>query len=73
MKTLDKILVILASYMFVFSIAMIVIFCIKDAVPDTLITCTLGSGSIEAIVMAWITVAKKKYDKSEVDNDEMVD
>lgn len=73
MKTLDKILVILASYMFVFSIAMIVIFCIKDSVPDTLITCTLGSGSIEAIVMAWITVTKKKYDKSEVDNDEMVD
>lgn len=72
MKTLDKILVILASYMLVFSIAMIVIFCIKDSVPDTLITCTLGSGSVEAIVMAWITVTKKKYG-SEVDNDEMVD
>ena len=38
--------------------AMTVIFCVKDAVPDTLIQYTLGAGGVEALLLAGIKVSK---------------
>lgn len=38
--------------------AMTVIFCVKDAVPDTLIQYTLGAGGVEALLLAGIKISK---------------
>lgn len=60
MKTLDKVLMILGIFLGLFVICMIVLFCIFQSVPDVLIQCVLGSSSIELLLMAWITITKKK-------------
>lgn len=60
LRTLDKILIILGAFVFAFVVAMIVLFCIFQAVPDTLIVAVLGSGSTEAILCCIITCLKKK-------------
>ena len=41
-----------------FITAMTVIFCIKGAVPDTLIQYTLGAGGVEALLLAGIKMSK---------------
>lgn len=60
MKTLDRVLIILGIFLGLFIITMIVLFCVFQQIPDTLVQCVLGSSSIELFVMAWITVVKKK-------------
>ena len=47
MKTSNIILVVLGIFTAIFIAAMAVIFCVKDAVPDTLIQYTLGAGGAE--------------------------
>ncbi|MCD8108447.1 MAG: hypothetical protein LUE20_10895 [Oscillospiraceae bacterium] len=56
--TTDRILIILGGFMGIFTIAMIVTFYIKDAVPDTLITCVMGCSGVEGILTAAITISK---------------
>lgn len=69
MKTLDKILIIISIFLGLFIITMIVLFCVFQSVPDTLIQYVLGSSAIELILTAWITVTKKKMGiKNEDDN-----
>ena len=58
MKTSNLILVILGIFILAFIITMIVIFCVKDSVPDTLIQYTLGAGGVEALLLALIKVSK---------------
>lgn len=67
-KTLDKVLIWLAIFLFLFIVSMIVIFCIFQSIPDTLVTCVLSGGAIEVIVTAWITTTKEKQRGR--DNDE---
>ena len=43
--------------MLVFIIAMIIIFCVKGTVPDTLIEKVLGVGGVVEVMTAAITVA----------------
>ncbi|MCD7805250.1 MAG: hypothetical protein LUH03_08940 [Oscillospiraceae bacterium] len=57
--TIDKILIILGGFMGLFTIAMIVTFYIKDAVPDTLITCVMGCSGVEGVLTAAITISKQ--------------
>ncbi|MCD7732101.1 MAG: hypothetical protein LUH56_01485 [Oscillospiraceae bacterium] len=57
--TTDKILIILGGFMGLFTIAMIVTFYIKDAVPDTLITCVMGCSGVEGVLTAAITISKQ--------------
>ena len=66
MKTRNKILLATAIYLLVFSIAMIVIFCCKGSVPDTLITCTLGVGGVVDVMT---TVGACKSFKEERSNE----
>ncbi len=56
--TIDKILLILGGFMGLFTIAMIVTFYTKDAVPDTLITCVMGCGGVEGVLTTAITISK---------------
>lgn len=58
MNTSNKVLCILSIFLLVFIVTMTVIFCVKGAVPDTLIQYTLGAGGIEALMLAAIKVSK---------------
>lgn len=57
MKTRNKILIIVSIFLLVFIIAMIIIFCVKGTVPDTLIEKVLGVGGVVDVMTAVITVA----------------
>ena len=58
MKTSNLILALLGLFLLGFIAAMPVIFCVKGAVPDTLIQYTLGAGGVEALLLAGIKVSK---------------
>ena len=58
MKTSNLILAVMGVFLLAFIAAMAVIFCVKDAVPDTLIQYTLGAGGVEALLLAGIKVSK---------------
>lgn len=53
-----KVLILLAVFLLAFIVCMIVIFCVKGAVPDTLIQYTMGAGGVEAVVLAGIKISK---------------
>ena len=58
MKTANRVLLCMGLFIFAFIVTMIVTFWIKGAVPDTLITYTLGAGGIEALALAGIKISK---------------
>lgn len=58
MSTSNRILIILGVFTLTFIVSMIVIFCAKDSVPDTLIQCVLGAGGVEASALAVIKAVK---------------
>ena len=57
MKTRNKILIIVSIFLLVFIVAMVIIFCVKGTVPDTLIEKVLGVGGVVDVMTAAITVA----------------
>ena len=61
LTTLDKILIGCASFLLIFTIAMIVIFCCFQSVPDTLITAVYGCLGSEVLLTFFIWYIKKKY------------
>lgn len=58
MKTSKLVLCLLGAFLTVFITAMTVIFCVRGAVPDTLIQYTLGAGGVEALVLACIKISR---------------
>lgn len=62
-KTLTVILLAVGVFDVAFIIAMIVIFCIKGAVPDVLIQSVLGASGVEAFVSAAIQIVKIIFEK----------
>jgi cytochrome c biogenesis protein CcdA len=61
MNTIDKILVFLAGFFISFTISMIVIFCIFQSIPDTLVQSVFGVLGGEIILTFAIWWIKKKY------------
>lgn len=57
-KTSNIVLALLGLFLLAFIVTMIVIFCVKGSVPDTLIQYTMGAGGLEALVLAGIKVSK---------------
>lgn len=57
MKTSNIILLALGGFALAFITAMTIVFCVKGAVPDTLIQYTLGVGGLEAFLLAGIKVS----------------
>jgi hypothetical protein len=57
-KTSTIILAVMGLFLLAFIAAMTVIFCVKGAVPDTLIQYTLGAGGVEALLLAGIKISK---------------
>lgn len=64
-KFLDKVLIAIALFLLLFIITMIVIFCIKDSVPDTLIISVFGATTGEVSVCGWIKTVKERKEKNE--------
>lgn len=60
LKTLDKVLIVLGTFMVAFVIAMIVTYWKFESVPDALIVGVMGSGSSEAILCCIIQCVNKK-------------
>lgn len=58
MKTSNIILTLLGVFLLAFIVVMTMIFCVKGAVPDTLIQYTLGAGGVEAMLLAGIKISK---------------
>lgn len=61
MNTIDKILIGCAIFIFVFVLAMTIIFCIFQATPDTLIECVFSLFTGEAVITFAIWWIKKKH------------
>lgn len=57
-KTSNLVLALLGLFLLTFVSAMTAIFCVKGAVPDTLIQYTLGAGGVEALLLAGIKISK---------------
>ena len=65
LNTIDKILIFCTVTLLIFTITMIVIFCIFQSVPDTLITVFFGAFSIETINTLMIYKDKKRRSRNE--------
>ena len=68
LNTIDNILITLASFVFGFTVTMIVIFCIYQVTPDTLIECVFACCSSEAVITFAIWWIKKKANRKDKDN-----
>ncbi len=60
-KMMDIILVILAVFLLIFTVTMLVMYYIKDGIPDTLCTCVFAICGGECGVMGWIKTTKERY------------
>ena len=60
-KKLDQIITGVFIYWIAFITVMIVIFCVKDSVPDTLVQYGLGGGAVELLISGLIEIFGKKY------------
>lgn len=65
MRKIDCFVVGVIAYWLIFVVTMIVIFCIKDKVPDTLIQFGLGGGAIELACTAAIEILSNKKEKKD--------
>lgn len=72
LNTIDKILLTLAGFIFGFTVTMIVIFCIYQVTPDTLIECVFACCSSEVVITFAIWWIKKKANRKDKDNDREV-
>lgn len=61
MNTIDKILCGLVAFLIAFIITIIILFCIFQSTPDTLVECVFTLCGSEAIITAVIWYVKKKY------------
>ena len=68
-KTLTVILLAVGVFDVLFIITMIIIFCIKGAVPDVLIQCVLGASGMEALFSAAIQICKIIFKKQGENSD----
>lgn len=69
LNTLDKVLIGLASFLFVFIVSTIMIYTYNGWQYDTLITMVLGGSGVEVFASAIIQIAKYKHKKGDEDND----
>lgn len=66
MKFSEAVVRLMLFAVLLFTLIMIIIFCVKDSVPDQLIICYFGFWGVEGGALAWIknvktkTVRKKK-------------
>lgn len=69
MTTIDKVLIGCASFLIAFTITMIILFCLFQQVPDTLIECVFGALAGEGVISFAIWWIKRKQTKEEKKNE----
>ena len=67
-KTLDKVLIIVGSFLAAFIIATVIIYTVNGWQYDTLIPCVVGSGILETVNTMIITVSKIRGGKNVTDD-----
>ncbi len=67
MNTIDKILLGLVGFLIGFTITIIILFCIFQNVPDTLVECVFSLAGGEGIITFAIWWIKKKYGREKKD------
>ena len=72
LNKLDRMLKILASVIFAFVLATVIIYTYNGWQYDTLITCVLGGGGLEALIMGGIKIANIFNEKKKEDDDDVV-
>lgn len=72
MKTLDRVLIIVGSFLAAFIIATVVIYTINGWQFDVLIPCVVGSGILETVNTMIITVSKIKKGKDDTEDISML-
>lgn len=60
MKVMDVILIIVGLCLAAFTVAMIVLFQVYGAIPDTLCTCVFAALGGECGIMGWIKTSKDR-------------
>jgi len=65
---MNLILILVGAFLLLFTVAMVVVFLIKDAVPDTLITCVFSALGGECGIMGLIKMTKIKNERTEEDD-----
>lgn len=60
-KTMDVILIIMGVFLLLFTVCMIIFFCLYGAIPDTLVTCVFATLAGECGIMGWIKTSKERY------------
>ena len=71
MSTIDKILISCAIAVIVFTVTMVVIFCIFQTIPDTLVECFFNLFTGEAFITFLIWWLKKKYSRRTKDENKV--
>lgn len=59
-KTMDIILIIIGVFLLLFTVCMVILFCLYGSVPDTLVTCVYATLAGECGVMGWIKTSKER-------------
>lgn len=72
MKTLDKVLIIVGSFLAAFIIATVVIYTVNGWQYDVLIPCVVGSGILETVNTMIITVNKIRSGRVADDDPDMI-
>jgi hypothetical protein len=58
---MDVILIIMGVFLLLFTVCMIIFFCLYGAIPDTLVTCVFATLAGECGIMGWIKTSKERY------------
>ena len=70
MTTLDKILIGIAIFLLLFTITIIVIYCVFQSTPDTLVECVFGLLGGEAVITFLLWYAKRRFNLLKDNEDE---
>ena len=62
LKTMDRILVIIALAVVIFTAGMVLLFIFYQAIPDTLCACFFALCGTECGAMAWIKTTKERLE-----------
>lgn len=68
LNTIDKILIFCTAILLIFTIVMVVIFCIYQSVPDTLVGAVFSAFGIETVNTVILYKEKNKRRNRETDN-----
>lgn len=60
MNKLDVVLMVMFIVTMIFTLAMVILFCLFQSIPDTLVTAFFGIVSIELACCGWVKNAKEK-------------